>query len=201
MPFRSAALAEPLAVAWHAVRLGLGTLSTTLPAARCCVLGGGAIGVGAALTLHCFGAGRIDLAEPHQERRRAAALLPVTPYSPGSDAEPPAGSVDLVIDAVGASATREAACRMAKPGGTIVHIGLLPGEGGLDVRRMTLQEISFRGAYCYTDADFRDVVAMLARNGFGPLRWVDEMPLEEGSHAFSALDAAEVVAAKIILRP
>ena len=201
MPFTAAALAEPLAVAWHAVRLGIETLSGALPAARCCVLGGGAIGVGAALTLHCFGAGRIDLAESHPARRLAAASLPVTPYAPGGDAEPAAGSVDLVIDAVGAAATRSAACRMAKPGGSIIHIGLLPGEGGLDVRRMTLQEITFRGAYCYMDADFRSVVATLARGGFGALGWVEEIALDDGARAFAALDRAEIAAAKIILRP
>lgn len=201
MSFRTAALAEPLAVAWHAVRLGMETLRGALPASRCCVLGGGAIGVGAALTLHCFGARQIDLAEPHPARRAAAASLPVTAYAPGDADEPQAGTVDLVIDAVGASATREAACRMVRPGGAIVHIGLLPGEGGLDIRRITLQEIVFRGSYCYSEADFREVVAMLAHGGFGPLGWVAEMTLADGAAAFAALDRAEIAAAKIVLTP
>lgn len=199
MSFRTAALAEPLAVAWHAVRLGIEALATALPAARCCVLGGGAIGVGAALSLKCFGARRIDLGEPHPARRKAAASLPVMPYEPGSDAEPPPGTVDLVIDAVGAAATREAACRMVRPGGAIVHIGLLPGQGGLDIRRITLQEITFRGTYCYTDADFREVVAMLATGGFGTLDWAAEMPLADGAVAFAALDKGEIATAKIVL--
>lgn len=201
MTFRTAALAEPLAVAWHAARLGIENLRDALPTARCCVLGGGAIGVGAALSLHCFGAKRIYLAEPHTGRRQAALALPVTPYSPDSDGEPAPGTVELVIDAVGANATREAACRMVKPGGVIVHIGLLPGQGGLDIRRITLQEITFRGTYCYTDADFREVVAMLGMGGFGPLNWVTDMKLSDGARAFAALDAAEITAAKIVLLP
>lgn len=201
MPFRAAALAEPLAVAWHAVRLGIGALRDALPVARCCVLGGGAIGVGAALALHCFGSRWIDLGEPHPARRMAAQSLPVRPYAPDSDAEPPPGTVDLVIDAVGAAATRVAACRMVKSGGAIIHVGLLPGEGGLDIRRITLQEITVRGTYCYTDADFRDVVATLATGGFGTLDWVAEMPLDDGASAFAALDKAEIAAAKIVLRP
>ena len=201
MTFRTAALAEPLAVSWHAVRVGIANLRDALPAARCCVLGGGAIGVGAALSLHCFGARRIDLAEPHPARRQVALSLPVTPYAPGGDAEPEAGSVDLIIDAVGATATREAACRLVKPGGVIVHIGLLPGQGGLDIRRITLQEIIFRGTYCYTDSDFREVVAMLDIGAFGPLDWVADMNLAEGAKAFAALDKAEIAAAKIVLLP
>lgn len=201
MAFRTAALAEPLAVSWHAVRLGIGSLHDALPAARCCVLGGGAIGVGVALALACFGARQIDLAEPHPARRQAASSLPVTPYAPGGDNEPPAGTVDLVIDAVGASATREAACRLVKPGGVIVHIGLLPGQEGLDIRRITLQEITFRGTYCYSDADFREVVAMLGIGAFGSLDWVADMSLAEGAAAFAALDQAEIAAAKIMLLP
>lgn len=201
MPFRTAALAEPLAVAWHAVRLGAEALYLPLAAARCCVLGGGAIGVGAALSLHRFGAAAIALAEPHSARRRAAATLPVEPYAPGEAAEPEPGSIDLVIDAVGAAATRVAACRMAKPGGVIVHIGLLPGQDGLDIRRLTLQEITLRGSYCYTEADFRHVVAALAAGGFGPLDWVRHMRLDEGAEAFAALDKGEIAAAKIVLTP
>lgn len=201
MPFRAAALAEPLAVAWHAVRLGTETLNKPLAAATSCVIGGGAIGVGAALVLHRFGGVRIALGEPHPARRAAARSLPVTTYAPGQASQPPPGSVDLVIDAVGAPATREAASRMVRPGGTIVHIGLLPGQGGIDIRRLTLQEITLRGSYCYSEADFRHVVATLAQGGFGSLDWVIEMPLAEGTHAFSALDKAEIAAAKIILTP
>jgi L-iditol 2-dehydrogenase len=201
MSFRTAALAEPLAVAWHAVRLGMETLCGALPASSCCVLGGGAIGVGAALALHCFGARRIHLAEPHPARRATAASLPVTAYAPGDAGEPTPGSVDLVIDAVGASTTRDAACRLVRPGGAIVHIGLLPGEGGLDIRRITLQEIVFRGSYCYSEADFRETVAMLAHGGFGALDWVAEVKLADGAAAFAALDHAEIAAAKIVLTP
>ncbi len=151
--------------------------------------------------LHRFGAVRIALGEPHPARRAAARSLPVTTYAPGEASEPPPGSVDLVIDAVGAPATREAASQMVRPGGAIVHIGLLPGHGGIDIRRLTLQEITLRGSYCYSEADFRHVVVTLAQGGFGSLDWVIEMPLAEGTHAFSALDKAEIAAAKIILTP
>jgi len=37
----------------------------------------------------------------------------------------------------------------------IAHIGLGEAEGGLDIRRMTLQEITFIGTYTYTADDFR----------------------------------------------
>ena len=45
VPLRKAALAEPLACGWHAVRLGAAALSLHLKDAACHVIGGGAIGV------------------------------------------------------------------------------------------------------------------------------------------------------------
>jgi len=79
-----------------------------------------------------------------------------------------------------------------------VHVGLLPGQGGLDVRRITLQEITVVGCYCYTHVDFTETVAALAA---GQLTWVEERPLADGVQAFRDLDAGTVSAAKIALRP
>lgn len=202
MDFTVAALAEPLAVSWHAVRIGIEGLQRPLPLARCCVLGGGAIGLGAALVLRNFGAHDIWLGETNPQRRQTAsaeALIQV--YDPGAAQEPPPSSVDLVIDAVGAATTRRAASRLVVPGGQIIHIGLLPGHDGFDIRRMTLQEITVRGSYCYTETDFRDVVDTLAKQGFGELGWVLHMPLNAGSQAFQMIDHGDLAAAKIILKP
>ena len=48
-----------------------------------------------------------------------------------------------------------------RPGGVIIHIGLLDNDGGLDARKMTLQEVTVIGAYTYTPVDFRMTVARL----------------------------------------
>jgi L-iditol 2-dehydrogenase len=120
---------------------------------------------------------------------------------PGGSSEPADNSIDLVIDAVGAAATRAAASRMMRPGGVIVHLGLLPGNDGLDVRKITLQEITVTGSYCYTPRDFRQAVATLAAGHFGKLRWFEERALSEGAGAFASIDAGSTAAAKIILRP
>jgi len=197
-----AALAEPIAVSYHAVGVGVRALSRPLSAARCAVLGGGAIGLAAALVLDMQGAGEIDVGEPNALRRDTVAKAgPFRPYAPGAKGEPPESSIDLVVDAVGADATRAAASRMVRPGGVIVHIGLLPGAAGLDVRKITLQEVTLVGSYCYTMVDFREVVAALAARRFGPLGWFEERPLRDGAAAFRDIDEGRAAAAKIILRP
>jgi threonine dehydrogenase-like Zn-dependent dehydrogenase len=202
MPVTEAALAEPVAVAWHAVRLGIERLHLPFAAARIVVLGGGAIGVAAALVARRFGAVDLRVGEVNALRRLAIENSEeFTTYTPGSSDQPADNSVDLVIDAVGAAATRVAASRMVRPGGVIVHLGLLPWIDGLDIRKITLQEVAFIGSYCYTPMDFRHTVAALAAHQLGALRWFEERPLAESAAAFAAIDQGSTPAAKIILRP
>ena len=197
-----AALAEPIAVSWHAVQRGVALLRRPLNEACCVVLGGGAIGLAAALVLRVLGAGEALVGEPNAQRRETVLQAgPFTAYAPGEAREPADNTVDLIIDAVGAVATREAACRMVRPGGVIVHAGLLPGQEGLDVRKITLQEVIFTGTYCYTPDDFRQTVAAMGDGRLGRLDWFEERPLRDGHAAFRAIDDNAVSAAKIVLRP
>ncbi len=202
LDIRKAALAEPMAVAYHAVSLGLQRAPRPASSLTCAVIGGGAIGLCSALVLAMSGAARITVCEPNSARRDTVMRAgPFDTYAPGGADEPTESSVDLVVDAVGADVTRQAACRLARPGGTIVHIGLLPGSGGLDVRKITLQEISLVGTYCYTMVDFSETVRALASGQLGALDWFEERPLIEGPQAFADLDRGTTAAAKIILRP
>jgi L-iditol 2-dehydrogenase len=200
MPAQHAALAEPIAVAYHAAHHGARLLGRPLPGARCLVLGGGAIGLASALVLRQAGAGEVWLIEPNPARRETALRAGIALARPPEDG-PEDGSADLILDAVGSAATRAAACRIARPGGVIVHAGLLPGADGLDVRRITLQEITVTGTYCYTPAEFRTVVALLIGGRFGALDWLEMRPLSEGARAVGEIDAGRVAAAKIILIP
>jgi threonine dehydrogenase-like Zn-dependent dehydrogenase len=197
VPLYKAALAEPLACGWHAVRLGERALDMPLAEARCHVIGGGAIGVGAALALRAFGARHITLAEPNALRRASLDQLE------GFDAIDPAetGRADLVIDGVGFAQTRAAATAMTDPGGVIMHIGLGESTGGLDIRRMTLQEITVIGTYTYTAQDFRDTAAAIFDGRLGSLDWTERRALSDGQRAFDDIRAGTVAAPKIILEP
>lgn len=199
MPITHAALAEPVAVAWHAVRLGVAKLHQPLAACRVAVIGGGAIGLAAALVARHFGARQISIVETNPLRRQTINKTEMfETCEPGNDS-PEVNSIDLVIDAVGANATRAAASAIVRPGGVIVHAGLLPGVEGLDIRKITLQEITLTGTYCYTPVDFVQTVEALAKGWLGKLGWFEERPLEDGIAAFRDIDSGAAQASKIIL--
>jgi L-iditol 2-dehydrogenase len=201
MPYELAALTEPMAVSYHAVNLAERALAKPLSAARVVVLGGGAIGMGAAHIVRSRGCANISIAETSDLRRdiinRAGKFHS---YSPGTSDQPSESSVDVVIDAFGGERSREAACHLARPGGAIIHIGLASGTGGLDIRKLTLQEIAFIGTYTYTMVEFRETLAGLAAGTFGDIDWTEQRPLSEGAEAFRQLHAGAVPTAKVILR-
>jgi threonine dehydrogenase-like Zn-dependent dehydrogenase len=202
LPIEHAALAEPIAVSWHAVKLGMRLLHQPLASSRIAIIGGGAIGLAAAIIARLFGASDICVGETNAMRRNMLQKSEsLSTFLPGSKSQPPDSSIDLVIDAVGAVQTRALACALVRPGGVIVHVGLHPGQDGLDVRKITLQEITVSGSYCYTPQDFEHTVQALSDKRLGKLGWFEQRPLSEGAQAFMDIDAGATSASKIILRP
>ena len=195
-----AALVEPIACGWHAVRLARRALFEDQVDMRALVIGGGAIGLGSALSLRAQGIADVTIIEPNDARAQLLAetcgLKVVSPAQVEGE-----GAFDFIIDGVGTAKTRETASKMALPGGVISHIGLGSGEGGLDIRRITLQEITFIGTYTYTMQDFRDTAQAMFDGRMGALDWTEQRPLSDGAQAFADLKQGLVSAPKIILKP
>jgi threonine dehydrogenase-like Zn-dependent dehydrogenase len=200
IPLEHAALAEPLACGWHGVRMGLAPQSAPAGELRGLAIGGGAIGFGAALCMKAQGVSDVTVVESHPERRTFLAdHCDFTVVPP--EALDPDTPFDLVVDGVGFVATRATASAVTCPGGVIVHIGLGEDIGGLDIRRMTLQEIAFIGTYTYTAQDFRDTAQAIFDGSFGALDWTTSRPLSEGPQAFQDIRSGKVSAPKTILIP
>ncbi len=195
VPFERAALAEPLAVSWHAARLALEALHPSMER-RALVIGGGAIGLAAALALQAMGVTDTEIVETNDLRR---AFL--RERCGQTTATRPTRHAPLVVDAVGFAATRALASEYAAPGGVVVHVGLGEDTGGLDVRRMTLQEITFIGTYTYNAQDFRDTASALFDGRLGPLDWFETRPLDAGAQAFRDIREGTTAAPKIVLNP
>ncbi|GLQ25571.1 alcohol dehydrogenase catalytic domain-containing protein [Sulfitobacter pacificus] len=195
VPLEKAALTEPLAVSWHAARLALEALHPAM-ARRALIIGGGAIGLAAALSLKAMGLNDVTIVEPDSARCSFLVNHAGQTAVAATDLTFP-----LVIDAVGFGVTRASASKLVQPGGVIAHVGLGDDGPGFDVRRATLQEITFIGTYTYTATDFRDTAAAVFDGRLGPLNWTQTRSLADGASAFAELRAGKVAAPKIILAP
>jgi alcohol dehydrogenase len=163
------------------------------------VIGGGAIGILAALLLRRLGSRHLTVTELNPGRRETVA------HAVGCEAIDPRTTpladegFDFVMDAVGSKATRAQAFRAVKPGGVIMHVGLQDWDSEIDMRKLTLAEITLLGTYTYTTADLRATVAALHEGAFGDLHWVEERSLRDGAQAFVDLDRGVIAAPKIVL--
>ena len=195
VPLEKAALTEPLAVSWHASRLALEALHSSMDR-NVLIIGGGAIGLASALAFKAMEIENIVIVEPNTIRRK---------YLNDNCNVVAVEKVDelfsVVVDAVGFKKTRELASEKVSPGGVITHIGLGEDLGGIDVRRITLQEVSFIGTYTYTAQDFRDTAKAIFDGRLGPLDWIERRPLSEGNRAFSEIREGKVPSPKIVLGP
>jgi len=197
-----AALTEPTATALHAVALVERVAYRPLSEMKVLVIGGGAIGMLAALVLKAKGCSQIDLGETNALRRSSVEQQNCAEvFDPISDKAPNNGDYDVVIDCVGSSITRETSSEAVRPGGIISHVGLQNAGDGFDSRKITLQEITVLGNYCYTNADLTASIDMLYQKRLGDLNWVEVRPLSAGGQAFDDLHNGRVAAGKIVLRP
>ena len=195
----TAAMAEPIACGWHAVKIAKRTFDGSLKNKSCLVIGGGAIGVGAALSLIAQDA-IVTVIEPNSMRRdylNAQGELNVIAPDDLSDKD----MFEVVIDGVGFAQTRATASKHTLPGGLIMHIGLGSAEGGIDIRRLTLQEITFIGTYTYTAEDFRTTARAMFDGRLGALKWFETRPLSQGLQAFVDIRNGGVQPPKILLKP
>ncbi len=70
----------------------------------------------------------------------------------------------------------------------------------MDVRAMTLREITFIGTYTYTPVDLRVKLHKLNSRALGNLNWIEQRPLSGGAQAFGELLKGSCPAPKIVLR-
>ena len=194
-PLEKAALTEPLAVSWHASRLALEALHSSMDR-NVLIIGGGAIGLASALAFKAMEIENIVIVEPNIIRRKY-----LNDNCNVVAVEKADELFSIVVDAVGFKKTRELASEKVSPGGVITHIGLGEDLGGIDVRRITLQEVSFIGTYTYTAQDFKDTAKAIFDGRLGSLDWIERRPLSEGNRAFSDIREGKVPSPKILLGP
>ena len=158
----AAAMAEPLAVAVHAVlRSGL------RPDDRVVVAGLGPIGACVALTARALGARDVLVAVRSEPRRRLAAQLgfPVitetdAPATP-DDVPLPRDHADVAFDCAGGEEALDLCVRATRPGGRIVVPAVSAGRTPLALTRLVMGERTLTGSLGY-NGDITRAVGLLA---------------------------------------
>lgn len=191
---RAGAVAEPLAVAVHAVGRGAGAFRPGRPGAgeglagaRVLVNGAGPIGCLAVAAARAAGAVEVvaaDLAEP---ALAVAERMGATDTAVAGRDELPA-DVDVCLEASGAPAALGSCLTAVRRGGTLVQVGNLPaGPLTAELAPLVSREISYLGSFRF-DAEIADSVRLLAEG-------LDVEPLLTGSFPLAELDRAFSTAA------
>ena len=197
-----AALTEPAATALHALHMAQRAAVRPIQESTVLVIGGGAIGMFMSLLLMNYGVRNVHVAETNPLRRASVARhADAIAFDPLSETGPSEGSCDIVFDCVGSKHTRNSAMMAIRHGGVWVHVGLQDWASEIDMRKLTLAEITLIGTYTYTMADLRATVNALHQGSFGDCVWVEERSLADGAAAFSELHEGKSASAKIVLRP
>ncbi len=180
MPLATAALAEPAACAIHAA-----ALAAPAPGEQALVVGAGPIGLLVIQALADRGIRQIFCIDLNAERLAMAEKLEAVPATFESLASEP---VDIVMDAVGASVTRQGCARVVRSGGRIVWIGLHESDTPLPVNDFIRREITTHGSFAYTPIDFEDALHMLAQKRITlEDEWTQIEPLQNGTACYEKL--------------
>ncbi|WP_314649597.1 L-idonate 5-dehydrogenase [uncultured Microbacterium sp.] len=159
LPLERAALAEPLAVALHAVGLA-GDISGR----RVLVIGAGPIGLLVVAAAVHAGAAVVGASDVRAEPLDRAQTLGATEVAlVGRDTIDPE-SYDVVFECSGVGAALTQAVRAARRAGTVVQVGMLPNaEIGVNLAPMLAKELTIRGAFRFS-TEIDDAVRLLAES-------------------------------------
>ncbi|HET9103954.1 MAG TPA: alcohol dehydrogenase catalytic domain-containing protein [Solirubrobacteraceae bacterium] len=151
------ALVEPLSVGAHAVALAQpGADQSVL------VIGGGIIGIGAALAARRRTDGLVLVLEPQVARRELCSRLGLHAMDPAAVLGG-AISFDLALDCVARPETISGAIRAVVTGGLVMLVGIWEDSVPLPVSDVVWRETRIAGSYGYSTADFADVAEWLGR--------------------------------------
>lgn len=181
LPFRLAALVEPVSVACHAVRLG-----EVAKGEYVVVLGGGPIGTLVALVAKNQGA-RVLVSEINPYRLQLLKELGLEALDPRQKdfteyvtEQTQTAGADVVFEVTGSQAGAELMTKLPRTRGRIVVVALFADPPKVDLFRFFWRELRLRGTRVYEHQDFEAGIR-LASSGSLPLERLitQTYPLEQ----------------------
>ncbi|MCX5080677.1 L-idonate 5-dehydrogenase [Streptomyces sp. NPDC056121] len=195
LPLDRAALAEPLAVALHAVRR-----AGPVAGKHVLVTGAGPIGCLVVAAARAAGAAHVTatdlLPEALRHARLAGADTLVRADDPADKGWP--DEADTAVEASGVAAGLDSCLRHVRRGGVVVQLGMLPpGQSPFAGNLVVSREIELRGAFRF-DTEFDDALRLLAEQP-GLTELISAVvPVAAAESAF-ALAADRARACKVLL--
>lgn len=194
------ALVEPLAVAIRSLRMaGLDEADS------CVVLGGGPIGILAALALRSRGCGSLLVVEPVPWRRAIAADLGLPVGLPDQD---PSVSPQLdrqprvVFDCTGHQSGLSAAVDLVAPGGRVVIVGIATSPSSIYGAALVSKELHICGSLAYTHEDFLTAIDLLQTGSIPEKSLITTVaPMEQAERWFEDLASGNTRQLKVLLHP
>jgi 2-desacetyl-2-hydroxyethyl bacteriochlorophyllide A dehydrogenase len=202
----AAALAEPLAVALHAIGQGGVT-----PGQRVVVLGAGPIGALAIAAMAATGVTDIVCVEPSPLRRELAAAVGAREVCVPEDLDLPSiaepdrivdAAADVVLECSGKASAMEAGLAQLVRAGTLVLVGAGIEPPRFDPNRILLNELVVTGAFTYDHDGFSRALDLLAGGALPIDRLVEPevVPLAGLLDAMRDL-ASGRIAGKVLVKP
>ncbi|MFI5369620.1 MAG: galactitol-1-phosphate 5-dehydrogenase [Spirochaetia bacterium] len=200
--FTHAAMAEPLSVAVHAVRLARPEIGETAV-----VVGAGMIGLLIVQCLRASGCGSIialDLDAVKLKRaRELGADMALDPSSSLKEilALTEGRGADLAFEAVGVSAAIQTAAGAVRKGGRVVLVGNIAPRVDLPLQAVVTRQIALLGS-CASQGEYPACLSLIAngRIDLGSLISA-RAPLADGAQWFDRLHKQEPNLMKVILEP
>jgi threonine dehydrogenase-like Zn-dependent dehydrogenase len=191
---RDACLVEPASVAWHGCRTG-GVSGETSVA----VVGAGAIGLLAAAAAQEMGAPEVAVEARHRHQRETAERLGVGATS---------DLYDVVIEAGGGESSLHRSVELARPGGTVVVLGVhqpdveWPHQKAFRKEVVTAPALGYCGSKDGTQREFDEAAAMLAdRPELVELMITHRFDLEDAEEAFRLAREKSSGARRVVIHP
>jgi 2-desacetyl-2-hydroxyethyl bacteriochlorophyllide A dehydrogenase len=188
-----AALTEPAAVAWRAIRRG-----EPVTGERVAVVGDGTVALITAHLLGLYSPGELIVCGQRPAQAELAAELGATAFSVGD----PGGRFDLVVEAAGTAGAVERALGLARRGGRVVLLGLA-GNGvtaRFPIDDVVNNDLRISASFSYTSAAWAEVTALL---GSGRVRLAPlvthRFPLDAYEEAFGVLRESSGPRGKVML--
>ena len=194
---RVAAMAEPLAVALHAVRRLPKTAGSVL------VVGCGTIGGLAALLLSRIFPGAVLVADRNKARCERVARVTgarIVDLDRGATAATAHSPLLAAVEATGSIAALNQLLGIVDPGSTVAIVGIFHGRLDIDPNLLVEREIALLGCHAFAD-EFPDAVRMLPELTEPLVSLIDrEIGLDDVPAAYQRLLAGQGDGLKTIIR-